>query len=176
MTRQLSIFVFVVITVVFHVSGLSEFVLFRDGILLQVVALMVFLLTLRLREFLSWTIVLGICLDLYSGIAFGTITLSLICSGLIGYYLYLNYFSHQANITLVALVAIMTISYGFFFSLFSMGLYAANTSDTYAPLDTPFLLSILKRSLLTSLGFTTIYLLFNRTIERFRDQFIIRRS
>jgi hypothetical protein len=158
-----------------QVAFFSHFSIFRNGINIYVLLLILFMLTLRFRQLLIWTFAIGLGLDVYSGLGFGLITIALLAAALAAYLLYMNFFSHQANLSLIFLTAVMVVTYNLILSLASVLFYAVGLSRVYVAIDSAWLVGLVYQLLGTGLAFVALYVVFHPTIERFREQFMIRR-
>jgi hypothetical protein len=133
------------------------------------------MLAFKLKQFLVWVLLLGLGLDVYSSLGYGIITISLLASAIMAYLLYMNFFSHQTYFSLILLTAVMVVVYNLFLSLASVVFYAVGFSWIYVSIDLPWMIGLGWQLLGTCTAFIVFYVIFHPTIERFREQFMIRR-
>ncbi len=176
MIRHTITIVSLVLLVVLQTTVLSQFETIANNVNIFLLAIMFFLLATKLKLYFVWTIILGVLADMYSGLGFGVITISLLITASVAYLLYISFFSHRTSLSLVLLVSVMTVIYTLSISILSFIYFWLNAHDITVDLNAHYLLYVFEQTVYTSIAFVILYLLFNSVIKQFRERFIISRT
>ncbi|MFA6526526.1 MAG: hypothetical protein WCT26_03910 [Candidatus Buchananbacteria bacterium] len=135
--------------------------------------LVVLIILINLAEFnwvVTFTVVIGLLLDVYSGLPFGILTLSLFISGVTLKILFLNFFTNFSFYSLLLLGLIAVILYNAVF-IFIIGLiYFIGLSDYLPGFD--YLYKFLWQILTTELIMVAAYYFINSLSRKFKPVFI----
>lgn len=135
--------------------------------------LVVLIILINLAEFnwvVTFTVVIGLLLDVYSGLPFGILTLSLFISGVTLKILFLNFFTNFSFYSLLLLGFIAVILYNAVFIFIIGMIYFIGWSDYLPGLD--YLYKVLWQILTTELIMIAAYYFINSLSRKFKPVFI----
>ncbi len=176
MIRNILLALVVLLIVVLQVSVISQYVILKNYFNIFILFIIFLLLSNNFRFYVIYTLVMGLVADVYSGLGFGILTLSLLTCALIAYILYINFFSHRAGLTLIVLIGIMSATYLLSIGFYSFIFYALNVNQYVVYINNGFIFKLLGQIIINSIVFMALYIIFGGVVRRLRERFIISKT
>ncbi len=137
---------------------------------LILVALVVLINLMDFSFVIIFAVIAGLILDIYSGLPFGLISLSLFLTALLGELLFVNFFTNFSFYSLLIMGFLAAVFYHLLFSLLVVGSYFVGLSD-FLPKLTDFY-GLLWQVLSAEVLMVLAYYLVNMLSKRFKPIFL----
>lgn len=162
----------VLFVIIFQISFISNFDLLRTKINFILILLTFFTLLFNFQQTLFWGVFSGYFLDYYSSLPFGLISLSLLVSIVIIYFLFENYFTNRSLVTLVLLIASATLAFHLSLTFFSYIFSVFGWLDFHFTVEQT--ITILIQIFLNALIAVFIYIIYTILNDRFKQNFLVK--
>lgn len=148
----------------------SSFGILSGKINLILVALVVIINLSSFSSVAIFAVVAGLLLDVYSGLPFGIISLTLFTTAVLGELLFINFFTNFSFYSLLIMGFLAAVFYHLLFSLLVVGSYLIGLSD-FAPRLTDFY-GLAWQVLSAEILLVSAYFLVNSLSRRFKPIFL----
>lgn len=176
MIKNFLILLIIIIVFISQTSFLLSLDWFSHRVNLILVLIVSITLVRGYHQGLVWTLVAGGLMDLYSGFPFGTITLALLLSIILGHHLFKNFLTNRSLYSLTLIIIGATLSYNLLIALITNLLHFFNPSSLNLNLNLPFLSSIIWQSFGNSLFVWLTFLIYGAVSKRLQKTFLIRKE
>lgn len=165
-------FIFLILTllVVLQTSFLPS-INYLDNINLILILIFSFIFILGIKKALWWGLVGGLMLDLYSILNFGVITIALISSLVLTYFLFKNFFINRSFSSLIILITTATLFYNLILIILSKILKFINLNTYDIILTFQYFYSLIEKIIFNILLILIIFFIGNYLSRKLRFNF-----
>jgi rod shape-determining protein MreD len=176
MKRHLIIIFIIIIEILIQLNFLYYFPGFKNYFNPFLLLMIYLTLIYGWRKGIIWGAIGGFILDIYSLLNFGVLTISLLASILIAYFLFNRFFTNRSLYSLNILIICGILTYNFSLAFISWILYSLNQSSYIIIVNYRFIINLLIQIIISCSAVTLIYLLFNYITQRLKKTFLIREN
>ena len=169
----------IILIITFLLVILTQAIFSSFNILLPLNLFLVLLVFITMIFGFNWgfvmSIFIGLCLNLFSALPFGTIIIIYLIVVTVVSFLYKNVFINLSLYTSLLLTFLATLLYQFLILLFNFILYLINLTSIYIIFDRMFWLNLAQQVIFNLIVMTVIFILAKATSQRLNLAFLVKK-